>query len=161
MTARVSPFRKSLVSAFVAALLLIGAAPAAFAGNELAGQWTLTITIPDGPGSKTTRTFMVNLDVSPRGQSLHGRLNITDEAGRTVGGAWRQVGKNLSIAYELPCPGDGESPCASLILLGRVKGGGVLIKKGSVVVMWDTTNDRNPALYDTSNGSFRGTRIDQ
>jgi hypothetical protein len=159
LTAYVSPFRKSLAGAFVAAVLLIAAAPAAFAGNELAGQWTLTITIPDAPRSKTTRTFMVNLDVSPRGQSLHGRLNITDEAGMTVGGAWRQVGKNLSITYELPCSGDG-SPCASLILVGRVKGGGVLIKKGSVVVMWDTPNDKNPALYDTSNGSFRGTRID-
>ena len=101
---------------------------------------------------------MVNLDVSPRGDSLHGRLNITDESGRTVGGAWRQVGKNVSIAYELPCPGD--VPCASVILLGRIKGSGALIKRGSVVVMWDTANNKNPALFDTSNGSFRGTRIE-
>jgi len=100
----------------------------------------------------------VTLDVAPRGESLHGRANLTDEAGKTVGAAWRQVGKNVSIAYELPCPGDG--PCASLILQGRVKGGGVLMKKGSVIVMWDTANSRNPALYDTSNGSFRGDRID-
>jgi len=139
-------------------LLLIAMAPAALAGNELAGRWTLTITIPDSPGSTSTRTFTVNLDVTPRGESLHGRVTITDESGKTIGGAWRQVGKNLSIAYELPCPGDG--PCGSLVLLGRVKGGGVLIKKGTVIVMWDTANSRNPALYDTSNGSFRGTRIE-
>jgi hypothetical protein len=158
LISRASQYRKRSTVAIVALLLLIAMAPAAFAGNELAGQWTLTITIPDSPGSNTTRTFTVNLDVSPRGESLHGRLNITDEAGKTVGGAWRQVGKNVSIAYELPCPGDG--PCASLILLGRVKGGGVKIKNGTVIVMWDTTNNRNPALYDTSNGSFRGTRIE-
>lgn len=159
MISRAGQYRKRLTAAVVAMLLLIAMAPPAFAGNELGGQWTLTITIPDAPGSTTTtRTFAVNLSVSPRGESLHGRLNITDEASRTVGGAWRQVGKNVSIAFELPCPGDG--PCASLILLGRVKGGGVLIKKGTVIVMWDTTNNKNPALYDTSNGSFRGTRIE-
>ena len=155
MISRVSQYRKRITAAIAITVLLIAMAPDALAGNELAGQWTLTITIPESPGSNTTRTFTVNLDVSPRGESLHGRLNITDEAARTVGGAWRQVGKSLSITYELPCPGDG--PCASLILLGRVKGGGVKIKNGTVIVMWDTTNNRNPALYDTSNGSFRGT----
>jgi hypothetical protein len=151
-------YRKRAAAALSAILLLIAVAPSAFAGNGLAGQWTLTITIPDSPGSNTTRTFAVNVIVSPRGESLHGRLDITDGSGKTVGGAWRQVGKNLSITYELPCPGDG--PCASLILLGRVKGGGVLIKKGQVIVMWDNPNNKNPALFDTSNGSFRGTRIE-
>lgn len=141
--------------AVVVALLAVG--PTVIASNELEGRWSLDITIPDGPGSATTRTFTVSLDVSPRGESLHGRLNIIDEAGRAVGGAWRQVGKNVSIAYELPCPGD--FPCASLVLLGRVKGGGALIKRGSVIVMWDTPDGKNPALYDTSNGSFRGTRV--
>lgn len=158
MTSRVSQYRKRAIAAITAVLLLIAIAQNALAGNELAGQWTLTITIPDSPGSTGTRTFVVNLDVSPRGESLHGRLNITDEAGKTVGGAWRQVGKSLSMAYELPCPGDG--PCASLILLGKVKGGGVLIKKGKVIVMWDTANNKNPALFDTSNGTFRGARIE-
>jgi hypothetical protein len=158
LISRVSQYGKRLAVAVLAMALLFAVAPAALAGNELSGRWTLTITIPDSPGSATTRTFIVNLDVSPRGESLHGRMNITDEAGKTVGGAWRQIGKNISIAYELPCPGD--LPCASLILLGRIKGGGVLIKKGSVIVMWDTTNNRNPALYDTSNGSFRGTRVE-
>ena len=154
----VGQYRKRAAAVLSAILLLIAMALPAFAGNELAGQWTLTITIPDSPGAAATHTFIVNLNVTPRGESLHGRLNITDEAGKTVGGAWRQVGKSLSIAYELPCPGDG--PCASLILLGRVKGGGVLIKKGTVIVMWDTANSRDPALYDTSTGAFRGTRIE-
>jgi hypothetical protein len=150
--------RKCLLSALAAVAMLFTAAPSALAGNELAGRWTLTITIPESPNTTTTRTFTVNLDVSPRGDSLHGRANLTDQAGRTVGAAWRQVGKNVSIAYELPCPGDG--PCASLILQGRVKGGGVLMKRGSVIVMWDTANNHNPALYDTSNGSFRGDRVE-
>lgn len=154
MISRVSHSRKRLVSALAAVALLFTTAVPVLAGNELKGRWTLSITIPEAPDSTSTRTFTVTLDVVPRGESLHGRANLTDEAGRTVGAAWRQVGKNVSIAYELPCPGDG--PCASLILQGRVKGGGVLIKKGSVIVMWDTTNSRNPALYDTSNGSFRG-----
>ena len=84
---------------------------------------------------------------------------MTDEAGRTVGAAWRQTGKSVSITYELPCPGDG--PCGTLILQGKVKDGGILIKKGSVIVMWDTINDRNPSLYDTSTGTFRGDRISE
>ena len=137
--------------------LLFALVSPALAGNGLKGQWLLSITIPEAPGSTTTRTFTVTLDVFPRGESLHGRANLTDEAGRTVGAAWRQVGKKVSIAYELHCPGD--IPCASLILQGKVKGGGILIKKGSVIVVWDTTNDSNPALFDTSNGTFRGDRI--
>jgi len=158
LTPQAAHSRKRPRPALAALVLLFAAAPSALAGNELAGRWTLTITIPESPNATTSRTFTVTLNVIPRGESLHGRANITDEAGRTVGAAWRQVGKRASIAYELPCPGDG--PCASLILQGRVKGGGVLMKKGSVIVMWDTTNNRNPALYDTSNGSFRGDRIE-
>jgi hypothetical protein len=148
---------KRLSTALAALAVLFAAASTALAGNELTGLWVLTITIPESPTSSTTRTFIVNMEVSPRGESLQGRVNLTDQAGKTAGGAWRQVGKNVSIAYELPCPGDG--PCASLILQGRVKGGGVLIKRGSVIVMWDTANNKNPALFDTSNGSFRGDRL--
>lgn len=145
------------VATVVIVILSIVFARDVFASNELAGQWLLTITIPDSPTSATTRTFTVNVNVSPRGESLHGRMTMTDQAGRTVGGVWRQAGKDVSIAYELPCPGD--LPCASLILLGRVKGGGVLIKRGAVIVTWDTANSRNPALFDTSTGSFRGDRL--
>lgn len=153
---RIRPSMKSLVSALATVALLLLLSPSAFAGNELAGVWTLTINIPESPTSPNIRTFTVNLSVFPR-EGLHGRANITDQSGVAVGAAWRQVGKNVSIAYELPCTGDG--PCASLILQGRVKGGGVLIKKGSVIVMWDTPNERNVSLFDTSNGSFRGDRI--
>jgi hypothetical protein len=142
----------------LALALLLGVVPSALAAKQLAGRWTLTVTIPDGPNSTSTRTFTLTLDASPRGESLHGRLTVTDESGRTVGGAWRQVGKNASIAYELPCPGD--LPCGSMILLGKIKSGGTRIKNGSVIVMWDTPNDRNPALYDTSNGSFSGQRLE-
>lgn len=140
----------------VATASMLSGAPV-LAAAKLQGQWTLTLTIPDGPNSPTNSTVILNMDVSPRDGSLHGRVTLTDQAGRTVSGAWRQVGKNASIAFELPCPGD--VPCASVILLGKVKGGGFLIKNGTVIVMWDTPNDRNPALYDTSNGSFRGDRL--
>ena len=87
---RVSHSRKRVVSALAAIALLFSTAPSALAGNELKGRWTLRITIPEAPDSATTRTFTVMLDVVPRGESLHGRANLTDEAGRTVGGAWRR-----------------------------------------------------------------------
>ena len=157
LTERRRKIIRLLAAMMAAAAVVLAVSPPVDAAKDIEGQWVLTITIPDSPNSTTTRTFTVNVDVSPRGTSLHGRLNLTDGAGRTVGGAWRQVGKQVSIAYELPCPGDG--PCASLIMLGKIKGGGFVIKKGTVIVMWDTSNDRNPSLYDTSNGSFRGDRL--
>jgi hypothetical protein len=150
--------RNRLARALAVVVVVFAAASTAFSGNELAGRWTLTITFPDGAGSTTTRTQTVTLEVFPRGDSLHGRANLTDEAGKRYGATWRQVGKRVSIAYELPCSGD--TQCASLILQGRVKGGGIVIKKGSVIVVWDTPNNRNPALFDTSNGTFRGDRIE-
>ena len=153
----VSQNRKRPVTVMAIVAMLFALVSPALAAKGFKGQWLLSITIPEAPNSTTTRTFTVTLDVFPRGESLHGRANITDEVGRTVGAAWRQVGKKVSIAYELPCPGD--VPCASLILQGKVKGDGILIKKGSVIVMWDTTNDSNPSLFDTSNGTFRGDRI--
>src|SRR5262249_9301510 len=150
-------FRRSL-SAILSLAILLAAAPSVFAAKQLAGRWTLTVTIPDGPNSSNTGTLTLTLDASPRGESLHGRLTVADESGRTVGGAWRQVGKNASIAFELPCPGD--VPCGSIILLGKIKSSGTRIKNGAVIVMWDTPNDHNPALYDTSNGSFSGQRLE-
>lgn len=155
---RVNQEHRRLLCVLAAVVILFSLVSPALAAKELRGRWVLRITIPEAPGSAVTRTFTVTLDVSPRGESLHGRANLTDESGRAVGGAWRQAGKQVSIAYELPCPGDG--PCASLILQGRVKNGGTLIKKGSVIVMWDTINDNNPALYDTSLGTFRADRVD-
>jgi len=127
------------------------------AAAKLAGKWQVTITFPDSPGSRTMRDLVVSFDASPLGDSLVGRLTITDDQNRMVGGVWRQVGKQVSIAYELPCS-DGEGSCATLILMGKVKGD--VLKKGQVIVMWDTTSDRDPALYDTSNGTFSGFRLE-
>jgi hypothetical protein len=136
------------------ALLLLRASGLGASGLE--GQWLLTITIPESAASKQPRTFTIRLDVSPRGDSLIGRMIITDEANRSVGGVWRQVGKRVFINYELPCA-DSNNPCATLALIGKMKGD--TIKKGKVIVMWDTPNDRDPSLYDTSLGSFSGIRI--
>ena len=149
--------RKLLTSLFIAIAIGFLLEPSVLAAAKLEGQWTLAITIPEAPNSATARTLTLNMNVSPRDGSLHGRVTMTDEAGRTVSGAWRQVAKSMSIAFELPCPGD--VPCASVILVGKVKGGGFVIKKGTVIVMWDTANNKNPALFDTSNGSFRGDRL--
>jgi hypothetical protein len=111
------------------------------------------------PSALAAKKFEVNFDVGPRGDSLHGRITITDEQGRATGGVWRQVNKKISATYELPCPEDGSSPCASLILIGKLKSSNSKIKKGDVIVMWDTENGQNPALFDTSNGSFDASRL--
>lgn len=140
-------------------VLLLAATPSAFAGKGFDGRWVFTITIPESPTSNAKRTFTVNLDVSPRDGSLHGKTTITDSDNNSLGGVWRQVGKKIFVTYELPCPSDGSAPCGSLVLLGKMKSSNSVIKKGTVVVMWDTPNDRNPALYDTSNGTFKGERL--
>ena len=144
---------KRLILISVAILL---AAPPAVAAPKFHGRWLLTITIPESPGSNNKIIFTVNVDASPRGASLHGRATLTDFAQRTVSGAWRQVAKKVSLAYELPCAGEG--PCASLILTGKLKDGGAKLAKGTVIVMWDTPNNNNPTLYDTSRGTFTGDR---
>ena len=129
----------------------------AFAGKALDGLWSVNITIPRSPTSNETQTFTVIFDVSPRGNSLHGRLTITDQENRTVSGVWRQVNKKVHIAYELPCTDEG--PCASLVMTGKIKPAKNMLKKGKVIVMWDTPNDQNIALFDTSNGKFSGDRL--
>jgi hypothetical protein len=141
-------------------LLLMAGVPVSAGSKSFQGRWVATITIPESPTSKTQRTLTVTFDVSPRGESLNGRLTVTDEANRTVSGAWRQVGKRVSITYELPCADDGSESCGSLVILGKIKGEGALVKKGTVVVMWDTQSDTNPALYDTSNGKFNAVRLE-
>jgi hypothetical protein len=149
--------KRVLICAIIGSCLV--AADPAYSGKKLDGRWRLWMTIPEAPDTRTTRTFAVDLDVSPRGEGLHGRMLITDPDNRTVGGVWRQVGKRVSIAYEPPCEPDGPRPCSSLILLGRIKSGGLKIKGGKVIVVWDTPNDQDPALYDTSVGSFSGDRL--
>jgi hypothetical protein len=140
----------------LAVAAVISLQSAAWASNKLDGRWSLAITIPDSPGSRNQITFQVVLDALPRGDSLHGRAMITDAENKTVAAVWRQVGKRVFIIYELPC----QENCATILLTGKMKGGGTLIRKGKVIVMWDKPNDRDPALYDTSVGSFSGLRLE-
>jgi hypothetical protein len=64
----------------------------------------------------------------------------------------------VSITYELPCAGT--EPCASLVMLGKIKNENTVVKKGKVIVMWDSPNSTNHAQYDTSNGNFSGVRLE-
>ena len=146
---------KPVVIVVIFLCCLIAAGRLVQAAAKLDGRWQVTISIPESPGSRATREFAVNFDATPLGDSLVGRLIVTDDQSRTVGGVWRQVGKQVSITYEMPC---GVGSCATLILMGKVKGD--LLKKGQVIVLWDTPNDQNPALYDTSNGTFSGFRLE-
>ncbi len=140
-------------------LFLAVATPQTFAGGKaLDGRWSVTIKIPESPFSTTKQELTLTWVVSPReANSLHGRLLITDAENRTVGGVWRQVGKKVSIAFELPCT-EGDT-CASLILLGKIKAENTKLKKGKVIVMWDTPNDQDHTFYDTSKGTFTGDRL--
>ena len=147
--------RASVVALILVTLFIV--APSALASKKFEGRWLVSITMPVAPDSNDKRTFTVNFDVGPRGESLHGRIMILDEQGRTTSGVWRQVNKKVSATFEL-CPEDG-GPCASLVLLGKLKDSNSKIKKGDVIVMWDTENEQNPALYDTSNGSFSANRL--
>jgi len=147
-------FRGERLSSAIA----IPESPAQPAAKEFEGRWTLRVTMPESAASATTKTFTIDVDAGSRGGKPHGRTTITDEQSRTVGGVWRQAGKFVSLAYELPCAGEGNNTCASLILLGRMKNK-KRFKSGNVVVMWDTPNDRDPALFDTSKGSFSGERL--
>ncbi len=104
MNSRGNHSRKHLATAMLAVSMVLIVPAFALAGNELAGRWTLTINIPESANSTNTRTLIVNLDVIPRGDSLHGRATMTDQAGRTVGAAWRQVCKTVSNAFELTFP---------------------------------------------------------
>jgi len=148
---------KRLTLVLISLAVLVGSALPVFAAAKFTGRWSLTVTIPESPGNSNMRTFTVIVDASPR-EGLHGRTTITNDEGQTVGGAWRQVGKKVSVTYELPCTGD--TSCATLILIGKIKGGGLKIKNGNIIVMWDTPNEHNPALYDTSNGSFKADRLE-
>jgi hypothetical protein len=159
MALRIQPLHKRAVTAVLSLIIMLTLAPSALASKKFEGRWSISITIPVAPNSSSKRTFTVNFDAGPRGESLHARVVIIDDEGRTIGGVWRQVNKKVSITYELPCPEDGSSPCASLVLSGKLKSGNNRIK-GSVIVMWDTDNAQNPALFDTSNGSFSGDRLE-
>jgi hypothetical protein len=135
-----------------------GGSVSAGAGKSFEGQWLLQVTIPTASGSSETTTFTIHIDAGPRGDTPMGRAVITDDQGQAVGGVWRQVKKKVSLTYEPPCSGDEGAVCATLILQGKIKSK-TTFKKGAVIVMWDTPNDNNPALYDTSNGKFSGDRV--
>src|ERR1044071_5385949 len=100
MPGRIHTLAKGAAAILLA--LLLTSLPANAAGQSFEGRWMFTITIPESPTSNANRTFTVTLDVSPRGDSLNGRLTVTDADNRSVSGAWRQVGKRISITYELP-----------------------------------------------------------
>jgi hypothetical protein len=151
-------------SAAVSITLVLGvcmfvAVPPAQCQDPLVGAWTATITIPSGPGSKDMVTSTATFVVSPRGSSLVGRMTITDDQNRVVAGVWRNVGKMISITYEMPCDTTSSTPCGTLVLLGKVKTAAGQIKGTTAFVMWDTPDNNNPALYDTSNGSFSAQAV--
>ena len=153
--------RKRAAASLIILVVLLAASPSIVSAKGFDGRWVLTVTIPESPTSDAKRIFTINLDVSPRGDSLHGRMTITDATGRVVGGTWRQSGKKITISYELPCSAAESGACATLILQGRMKSSKNLFKKGDVIVMWDSANSNNPALYDTSNGSISGERLQE
>jgi len=156
------PGPRLLTASLALLACLVWLAPDAFSKDPpLVGKWQVSVTLPASPGSSQKNSFTVNLDVSPMDAgSLNGRLTVTDQQNNMVAGVWREVGKMISITYEPPCSPSQGVPCATLILLGRVKGGGTVVK-GQLVVEWDSPDSRNPALYDTDNGKFSGQLISQ
>lgn len=157
MATEFRPRRKLLVMVSAVFVLFL-AAPAGSSGKKFDGQWLLTVSIPESPGSSTIRTFNIGLDVAPR-EGLVGRLTVTDDENGTVGGVWRQVFKRIWLSYELPCPNSAGLPCATLIITGKNKVETGLFKKGKVIVMWDTPNGQDPSFYDTSVGFVTGNRV--
>ena len=146
---------------FVVACCLCEVPGAAAKDPPLVGKWQVTITMPASPGNsqKTNQMLILNVSSMDAG-SLNGRLTVTDQQNNMVSGVWREVGKMISITFEPVCQPSHTGPCATLILLGRVKGGGTILK-GQLVVEWDTPDGRNPALFETDNGKFAGQLLEQ
>ena len=151
----------ALIATVFAVVCVSSIVPAVAAkGLPLVGKWQVTVTMPVTPGSGQKNSQTLILNVSPMdSSSLNGRLTVTDQSNRTVSGVWREVGKMISITYEPVCDESQGAPCATLILLGRVKGGGTIVK-GQVVVEWDRPDSSNPSLYATDNGKFSGQALD-
>lgn len=149
-------YRLAIVLAAISLALILPISNG-LAAKSFEGKWSFTVTIPVAPRSNQDQTFTLTIDAFPR-EGLHGRMLITDAENRTLPGVWRKTGKKVSLTYDLPCSGDGQ--CASLVLLGKAKSGFTRIKNGDVIVMWDSDDDQNPALFDTSNGSFSATRVE-
>ena len=150
------------VTILLAAALFGALSTNAHAAPSFAGNWQITVTYPDGPVSDGNVTHILTMNVSPIASgSLVGRMVITDDQGNTYGGVWRQVGKKISITFELPCDQSRPNACGSMLLLGKFKPAACKLVGQKLVVLWDKADSQNKALYDTSNGSFSGIMLAQ
>ena len=147
---------KDSIKAVTAALIVILLASSVADAKKLwKKQWVITVTVPDSPTGNHlgTRTFTIrarNFNEPPSPLPLR-KLTATAETGTAVQGVWRQIGKNFSLTFELPC--EAEAACGTVILRGTFK---KLTMSGRAYVMWDTRDGENLAGFETVNGSFEG-----
>jgi hypothetical protein len=144
------------VAAFAVMMALAGQVPTASAKKLYKGEWVITITAPDSPtgnsfGTKTFTVLARKFDFPPSPLPLN-KLTATAQGGPAVQGVWRQVGKNFSLTFEIPC--EAGATCATVILRGRIKPKDFM--RGTAIVVWDTRDDENVARYQTVNGTFEG-----
>ncbi len=151
--------RRIILRTVVAIAMLMafaGEVPTASAKKLYKGEWVITITAPDSPTGNQfgTQTFTIlarKFDFPPSPLPLN-KLTATRQGGPAVQGVWRQVGKNFSLTFEIPC--ESGVICGTVILRGRIKPKDFM--KGEAFVIWDTRDDQNVARYETVNGSFQG-----
>lgn len=151
--------RRFTLRAVVAIALLAalaGQAPTASAKKLFKGEWVITITVPDSPtgnhfGTQTFTILARKFDFPPSPLPLN-KLTATKQGGPAVQGVWRQIGKNFSLTFEIPC--DEGAICGTVILRGKIKPADFM--KGDAFVIWDTRDDENVARYETVNGTFQG-----
>ena len=149
-------YLKDSIRAVMAALaVIILASSVADAKKLWKKQWVITVTIPDSATGNQfgTRTFTIrarNFNEPPSPLPLR-KLTATADDGTAVQGVWRQVGKNFSLTFELPC--QSEEVCGTVILRGTFKKQTV---SGRAYVMWDSRDGENRAGFETVNGSFEG-----
>jgi hypothetical protein len=151
--------RRFILRAVVALALLVASAgevPTASAKKIFKGEWVITITVPDSPTGNRfgTQTFTIlarKFDFPPSPLPLN-KLTATAQGGTAVQGVWRQVGKNFSLTFEMPC--ESGVSCGTVILRGRIKPKD--FTQGTAFVIWDTRDDENVARYETVNGTFQG-----
>ena len=149
-------FIQRAMAAAAMLIVLAGQVPTASAKKLFKGEWVITITVPDSPtgnsfGTQTFRVLARKFDFPPSPLPLN-KLTATAESGTAVQGVWRQVGKNFSLTFEMPCePG---AACGTVVLRGRIKPKDFM--QGTAIVVWDTRDDSNVARYQTVNGTFQG-----
>ncbi|HYP27048.1 MAG TPA: hypothetical protein VE262_10055 [Blastocatellia bacterium] len=147
------------VAAAAALALALGlAGPVADAKKLWKNEWIITVTVPDSPSGNHfgTRTFNIlarNFNAPPSPLPLR-KLTATAEDTTAVQGVWRQVGKNFSLTFELPCePG---STCGTLLVRGRFNSKTTM--RGQAYMVWDTPDPENVARFETVNGTFEGVK---